>query len=67
MGNGVSIGTVYEELKRIEQHMATKEDLERFMETVVVLSNKDTMKQISQSEKDIREGRIKAVRSVGDL
>lgn len=47
--------------------MATKEDVEALAETIEVLGNKDTMRQIVESMDDIKHGRVKVVTSVKDM
>ena len=51
----VSLIDVYKKLKEIELNMATKKELADAMETVCILSNKDTMQQIESSENDIKK------------
>lgn len=63
----VTMEKIYEELKRIEDNMATKRDLESLRDTIEILSNPNTMKQISESLKDIEIGKTKKVSSVKDL
>lgn len=63
----ISLIDVYRKLKMIEQSMVTKKELESALETVIVLSNEDTMEQIRESEKDIKSGRVKKISSVKDI
>ena len=58
---------ILEKLNKIEQAMATKQELTESMETIAVSSNADTMDQIKESERDISEGRVKEINSVEDL
>jgi len=58
---------VYGELKRIEETMATKEDLQALGETIEILSNPTTVKQIAESLRDIREGKEKEISSVQEM
>ncbi len=37
------------------------------METIEILSDKDLMKQINESENDIREGKVFEIKSEDDL
>ncbi|MAF99172.1 MAG: hypothetical protein CMH61_01025 [Nanoarchaeota archaeon] len=67
MTQTISTEQIFDELKRIEEKMITKEDIQSFMETIGILSNSETMKQISESEEDIKHGRVKEVTSVNDL
>ena len=63
----ITIDKVYQELKVIEKNMATKEEMEKIIETIEILSNPDTTEQIRRSEEDIKNGRVKEVRSVRDI
>ena len=47
--------------------MVTKEELNSAIETIAILSNEDTMRQIVESEEDIKAGRFKEIESVDDL
>ncbi len=67
MVEAITINNIYDELKTIERKMVTKEEMERILETIEILSNQDTMKQIRQSEEDIQDGRIKEVKSARDI
>ena len=67
MAEAVSIKKVYEELKNIEKKMVTKKEIESLIETIGIMSNPETMKQIAESMEDIKQGRIKEVNSVKDL
>ena len=67
MAEAVSIKNVYDELKRIEQKMATKEDVESLKETFDIITNPKTMRQIAASMVDIREGKEKEISSVQDM
>jgi len=67
MPQTIDLKDLYEELKKIERAMVTKEELNRFIETLEVLSNEDTMSQIAGSEEDIKEGKVKKIESVDDL
>ncbi len=63
----VDVQAVYEELKFIRQHMVLKKDLCAFIDTMEILRNTDTIKQITESEKDISSGRTRTARSVRDI
>ena len=67
MEQTVSLADLYRELKKIEQVMVTKAELNNFVETVAVLSNEQTMNQIQSSEADISSGRTKKIVSVHDI
>jgi len=67
MAETITINKVYDELKAIERKMITKEEMERFLETLEILSHPNTLEQVRQSEEDIRAGRVKAIKSVRDM
>jgi len=62
-----SIEQVYEELKKIERNMVTKKEIELLVDTVSIVNNKETMKQISHSIEDIKHGKVKKINSVRDI
>ena len=53
----ITVNDVFAELKKIEQKMATKEDIESLTYTIEIMSNPDTMRQIVDSMSDIQEGK----------
>lgn len=63
----VTIKQVYDELKALEQKIVTKHDLNQIVETIGIMSNPETMKQIKRSEEDIRHGRVKKINSAKEL
>jgi len=67
MAETVSIKKVYEELKNIEKKMVTKKEIESLTDTIKIISNPETMKQIAESMEDIKHGRVKEVNSAKDL
>lgn len=67
MATEVTLNQVFEELKRIETNMITKEEITKLLETIEILSNEQTMKQIIKSEDDIQHGRVKKINSVSDI
>lgn len=42
-------------------------EMESLIETVEILSDENLMKQICESEKDIKEGKINEIKSMNDL
>lgn len=58
---------ILERLINIERNMATKQELKQAMETIAILSNEETMKQIRNSEKDIANDNFKEITSVEDI
>ncbi|WP_321506790.1 hypothetical protein [uncultured Methanoregula sp.] len=67
MSSGVTIDQVYQEIKKIREDMVKREDLEALIDTVEILSNPTAMQAIKKSDRDIRQGRVKAISSVDDL
>ncbi|NOR76998.1 MAG: hypothetical protein GQ523_00880 [Methanophagales archaeon] len=63
----VTIQDVYEALKRIEEKMATREDVEALIDSVEILNNPKTMEALRKSYQDIESGRVKEVTSVKEL
>ena len=63
----INLEEVYKKLKMIEQSMVTKRELDSALQSVMICSNEDTMKQIKESEEDIKSGRIKRINSVIDI
>jgi len=67
MGDTVTIDDVYQELKRLEEKMVTREDIEALIDSIEILSNPETMEALHKSDRDIKAGRVKEVTSVGDM
>ena len=67
MAESITLSILYKELKLIEQKMATKEELNRMLETLEILSNPSTMEQLKESEKEISLGKFKEIKSVRDI
>ena len=67
MTTSITIGDVYNELKKIEGTMLTKSDLDQVFQTMAILANDETMKQIVASEEEIAAGRGRKIKSVHDL
>ncbi len=67
MTDSVTIEDVYQELKRVEEKMVTREDLEALVDSVEILSNPKTMEALRKSDRDIKAGRVKEITSVDDL
>lgn len=67
MEKAIDIKEVYKKLKAIERSMVTKEELDSALESVMIISNEDAMSQIQGSEKDIKSGKTKKVKSIKDL
>ena len=67
MTDSITIGDVYQELKRMEEKMVTREDIEALIDSVEILSNQKTMEALRKSDQDIKAGRVREVNSVADL
>jgi len=67
MHKSVTIQDVYEALKRVEEKMVTREDIEALVDSVEILSNPKTMEALHKSDLDIKAGRVKEVTSIEDL
>lgn len=58
---------ILEKLRKIEMSMVTRERVNEVVESIVVMSNEDTMRQIEDSERDFEDGNCFEVNGVGDL
>jgi len=67
MAESDMLGVVLDEIRKIREHMVTKEEMESALETIEIVSDPDTLRQLAVSEQDIREGRVRRIRSVKDL
>ncbi len=67
MTTTITIGDVYNELKKIEGMMLTKTDLDQVFQTMAILANDETMKQIVASEEEIAAGGGREIKCVHDL
>ena len=67
MAETITIKKVYNELKKIEKSMATKKEIESLKDTIEIMGNPDTIRQIADSMQDIKQGKVKEVNSVKDL
>lgn len=67
MTDSITIEDVYRELKRMEEKMVTREDIEALIDSVEILSNPKTMEALGRSDQDIRAGRVREVTSIEDL
>ena len=47
--------------------MAAKKEIDSLIDTVGIMGNPETLKQISESMEDIKRGRVREVHSVKDL
>ena len=67
MSELVTIQDVYEALKRIEEKMVTRGEVEALIDSVKILNNPKTMEALRKSDQDIEAGRVKEVTSVKEL
>jgi antitoxin YefM len=67
MVGSITIEDVYKELKKMEEKMVKREDIEALIDTVEIMSNPKTMKALHKSDQDIKAGRVKKVISVKDM
>ncbi len=67
MADSITIKDVYQELKRMEAKMVTREDIEALIDSVEILSNPKTMEALRKSDRDIKAGRVGEITSVKDL
>ncbi len=58
---------LYQELKRMEEKMATREDIEALIDSVEIITNPKTMEALRKSDRDIKVGRVREITSVEDL
>ena len=67
MEDMISLKHMNDELKMIKARMVTREEFEKAIDTISILSNEDTMEQIRESEKNIFEGKVEEINSVSEL
>ncbi|MFC1682229.1 hypothetical protein ACFL0X_01260 [Nanoarchaeota archaeon] len=63
----IDMNQIDQELKSIRETMVTREDLNRLIETIAILSNPETMEQINASQSDIESGRIKEINTIDEI
>ncbi|GBE20034.1 MAG TPA: hypothetical protein ENG87_02405 [Candidatus Pacearchaeota archaeon] len=63
----IDILEINRRLNQIEESMITKQELEKFIETIAILSNENTMNQIRNSEEDISKGKFRIINSIKEL
>jgi antitoxin YefM len=67
MSELITIQDVYEALKRIEEKMITRKDVEALIDSIEILNNPKTMEALHKNDQDIKAGRVKEVTSVKGL
>lgn len=55
------------QLRQLRQEMVTRQELDRIIETILILSNEETMRKIRRSQQEIKEGKVSEIQSVDDL
>jgi len=63
----MNLAELYKKLRIIEQSMVTKKELDTALESVMVFSNEDTIRQIKQSDEDILSGRTKKINFADEI
>ena len=67
MANTITLNGLQEEIKNMKKMMVTKAELESWLETIAIMSNEETMKQIEASEQDVKDGRFTEITSIYEL
>jgi len=67
MTPAVTIDELYLEIKKIQETMVRREDLDALLDTIEILRNPETMATIQASEEDIAAGRYREISSIDDL
>jgi len=63
----INLEELNRKLKVIEENMVTKNELNFALETIMVFSNEDTIRQIKQSDEDILSGRTKKINFADEI
>ena len=67
MEQQISPELIYEKLLEMQKNMITRNEMNNIFETIQILSNSETMRQIQESEMNISEGETWEINSVRDL
>ncbi|MCZ6653638.1 MAG: hypothetical protein O7D91_11505 [Planctomycetota bacterium] len=67
MANTITLQELKQEIQKLKKAMVTKQELESLLETMAILSNPETMRQIEVSEQDVRQGRFTEIDSIHEL
>jgi antitoxin YefM len=67
MTPSVTIDEIYLEIKKMQDTMVRREDLDALFDTLEILSNPEMMAMIQKSESDISAGRLREISSIDDL
>jgi hypothetical protein len=54
-------------MKRIEEKIITRKDVEALIDSIEILSNPKTLEALHKSDQDIKAGRVKEITSVKEL
>ncbi len=63
----ITLNDLQQEVEKMKKAMVTKQKLESWIETLAIMSNDETMKQIEASEREIAADRGREIKSVSDL
>ena len=63
----ITLNDLQQEVEKMKKAMVTKQELESWIETLAIMSNDETMKQIEASEREIVADRGREIKSVSDL
>lgn len=67
MEQQISPEMIYKKLLEMQENMITRSEIKGFTESIQVLSNPETMKQIQDSEVDISNEDVWEITSTSDL
>ena len=63
----VTLDELYLEIKKIQETMVRREDLDALLDTIEISNDPETMAMIQKSEEDIAAGRFREISSIDDL
>jgi len=67
MTPAVTLDELYLEIKKIQETMVRREDLDALLDTIEIFSNPEAMAVIQKSEEDIAAGRYRELSAIDDL
>ncbi len=67
MTQAITLNNLQQEIEKMKKAMVTKQELESWIDTLAIMSNDETMKQIEASEREIAADRGREIKSVSDL
>ncbi len=67
MTQTITLNNLQQEIEKMKKAMVTKQELESWIDTLAIMSNDETMKQIEASEREIAADRGREIKSVSDL